>query len=31
MKSNMKIFALTTIAVVVGIALYNKFEETKKA
>lgn len=30
MKSNLKIFALTTIAVIAGIAIYNKYQSTQK-
>lgn len=31
MKSNVKIFILTTAAVVAGIAIYNKYQSTKTA
>ncbi len=29
MKSNVKIFVLTTLAVIAGIAIHNKYQSTK--
>lgn len=29
MKSNLKIFAITVLAVVAGVAVYNKYQSSK--